>query len=74
MALPDNENRPKVEMFDHPDTPENMLRRAKKLKQQIKEIEESGRRPTQEQMRKMEFLPLDFSNSHLDLDEMFEDY
>ena len=71
MALPDNENRPKVEMRYNPDTPENALRRAEKLKKYIKELEKS-QIVSQEEMRKIEFLPIDQSKLPTKFD--FEDY
>jgi len=56
------EGHSKLEIQYDPDTQENILRRAEKLKEVVKQLEKAGQRPSQKELRKF----------HIDLD--FEDY
>ncbi len=68
------EGHPKVEIHYDPDTPENIVRRAKKLKEVVKQLEKAAQRPSQEELRRIVFEQLDMSKLHLDLEGYFEDY
>lgn len=64
----------KIEIQYNPDTPESILQRAQKVKEVVKQLEKAGQRPSQEELNKIVFRPLDMSRVHLDLEGYFEDY
>lgn len=63
-----------VEIPYDPDTDENIIKRARTLKDELERLKKLSEKPKQEELRNIVFEPFDLSEAHLDLDKMFEDY